>query len=113
MNNNINNTHLIETVLITEQSYQLIKDKLIELEKESKIIAERLAYAKTDGDLSENADYNALKEKLEINHDKIRRIRKELENSKIIKRNDNNNQSIRIGNKVEYLIINTNKTFEV
>jgi transcription elongation GreA/GreB family factor len=42
--------------MITEEGYQLIKKKLSDLEKNSKIIADRLSYARLDGDLSENAD---------------------------------------------------------
>lgn len=109
--NNLNSN--ININLITEHGYQLLKTKLVELEKESKIIARRLSFAKMDGDLSENADYNALKEKLEVIHDKIYKIRQDINNSKVITGNDNNNDSVRIGNKVKYTNLNTNETLEI
>jgi len=42
--------------VITKEGYQLIKKRLSDLEKQSKLIADRLTYARLDGDLSENAD---------------------------------------------------------
>ncbi|WNE41359.1 MAG: Transcription elongation factor GreA [Mycoplasmataceae bacterium] len=94
--------------MITEEGYQLIKVKLRDLEKNSKEIAERLSYARLDGDLSENADWIVLRENLESTHDKINRIRKVLENSDIVKGNTQINcQFIQIGNKVSYSIFDS------
>jgi transcription elongation GreA/GreB family factor len=42
--------------IITKEGYELIKKRLSDLEKQSKIIADKLKYARMDGDLSENAD---------------------------------------------------------
>ncbi|WNE41674.1 MAG: Transcription elongation factor GreA [Mycoplasmataceae bacterium] len=109
----MNNTKLTEAVLITENGYQLLKNKLIDLEKQSKIVSDKLKYARIDGDLSENAEWKVLRENLEITHDKIIKIRKDLENSNIIQGNDNNNNSIRIGNKVLYSIVGKDESLEV
>jgi transcription elongation factor GreA len=109
----MNKTQLTKTVMMTKNGYQLLKSKLIDLEKESKIISNKLTYARIDGDLSENADWKALRENLEITHDKINKIRKDLENSNIIQGNDKNNDSVRIGNKVVYSIIGKDETLEV
>jgi len=106
------NSSNIKEVLITENGYQLLKNKLIDLEKQSKIVSDKLKYARIDGDLSENAEWKALRENLEITHDKILRIRKDLDNSTIIKGN-NNTDSIQIGNRVIYSINNNNETSEV
>ena len=105
----MNKTQLTKTVMMTKNGYQLLKSKLIDLEKESKIISNKLTYARIDGDLSENADWKALRENLEITHDKINKIRKDLENASIIQGNDKNNDSVRIGNKVVYSILNNDE----
>ncbi len=42
--------------VITEEGYQLIKERISKHEQESKEIADKLSYARLDGDLSENAD---------------------------------------------------------
>jgi len=110
--NNIN-TNITEKILITEKGYQLLKNKLIDLEKNSKVISDKLTYARIDGDLSENAEWKALRENLEITHDKILRIRRDLDNATIITGNDNNNESVRIGNKVLYSLLNRKEISEV
>jgi len=56
MNNLNTNTNTTEKVLITESGYLILKNKLIDLEKNSKIISDKLKYARIDGDLSENAE---------------------------------------------------------
>ena len=113
MNNLNTNTNTTEKVLITESGYLILKNKLIDLEKNSKIISDKLKYARIDGDLSENAEWKALRESLELTHDKILRIRRDLDNATIITGNDNNNESVRIGNKVSYALLNRKEISEV
>ncbi|WNE41842.1 MAG: Transcription elongation factor GreA [Mycoplasmataceae bacterium] len=104
--------------VITKEGYQLIKKRLSDLEKQSKLIADRLTYARLDGDLSENADWIVLRENLENTHDKINRIRKILENSDVVERNENSEKIVQVGSVVNYLIIDnsgtsTNKELEI
>lgn len=57
--------------LITKESYQLKKNKLIELEENSKTITDKLKYVGIDGDPSENSDWISLNKNLELTYDKI------------------------------------------
>lgn len=89
--------------IITEAGYQLVKKKLSDLEKEKKEIADRLSYARLDGDLSENAAWIALRESLEKVQDNITRIRNSLEEYEVISFDHKQSyKSIQIGNKVTY-----------
>lgn len=104
--------------IITEEGYKLIKKKLSDLEKQSKLIADKLTYARLDGDLSENADWIVLRENLENTHDKINRIRKILENSDVVEKSENSDKVVQVGSIIKYLIINNdgvevNKELEI
>jgi transcription elongation factor GreA len=48
-----------------------LSEKLLKLEEEMKMVREELKMAKLDGDLSENADWSILNEKLENLHKQI------------------------------------------
>lgn len=100
--------------MITEKGYQLIKKRLSELEKNSKVIADKLSYARLDGDLSENADWIILRENLEIAQDKINKMRTLLENSDVISKSDHEEslKFIQVGSNVSYCILKSDGTLE-
>lgn len=98
--------------MITEKGYQLIKKRLSELEKNSKVIADKLSYARLDGDLSENADWIILRENLENAQDKINKMRSLLENSEIISKNEEDAEFIQVGSNVTYAILKNDGTLE-
>ncbi len=72
--------------------------RLVEVER-PKVIAE-LAEARAQGDLSENAEFDAAREKQGQIEDRIREIESILENSKIIKASSKKDM-VRIGSQVE------------
>ncbi|NQZ29051.1 MAG: transcription elongation factor GreA [Mycoplasmatales bacterium] len=71
---------------------------LVEIER-PKVIAE-LAEARAQGDLSENAEFDAAREKQGQIEDRIREIESILENSKLIKASSKKDM-VRIGSQVE------------
>ncbi|CAM9148232.1 transcription elongation factor GreA [Mycoplasma todarodis] len=72
--------------------------RLVEVER-PKVIAE-LAEARAQGDLSENAEFDAAREKQGQIEDRIREIESILENSKLIKASSKKDM-VRIGSQVE------------
>ncbi|MFA6624722.1 MAG: transcription elongation factor GreA [Bacilli bacterium] len=71
--------------IITKQGYQTLKeklDKLVNVDKE-KVLGD-LALARSQGDLSENADYDAAREKLQQIETEISKIQYNLDHCTIV-----------------------------
>ncbi len=87
--------------MLTKEGKAKLQDeikRLVEVER-PKVIAE-LAEARAQGDLSENAEFDAAREKQGQIEDRIREIESILENSKIIKASSKKDM-VRIGSQVE------------
>ncbi|CAM9093619.1 transcription elongation factor GreA [Mycoplasma marinum] len=88
--------------------HMLTKEGKAKLEEEIKLLVEierpkvieELAEARAQGDLSENAEFDAAREKQGQIEDRIRQIEAILENSEIIKSNSKTDK-VRIGSEVE------------
>jgi transcription elongation factor GreA len=97
----------------------LTKDRLHELETElnglktngRKEIAERIADARSHGDLAENAEYDAAKHAQEQLESKIRKLEDTLSRVKIIKADDLPDDKIYILHNVKLLDMNTKEKF--
>ncbi|MDQ3878608.1 MAG: transcription elongation factor GreA [Actinomycetota bacterium] len=76
-------------VALTQQTYDRLKKDLEELEgPERQKIVEEIATARAHGDLSENAEYHAAKDRQGLAEARIREIRAMLENAEIIETTD-------------------------
>lgn len=69
---------------ITKNGYQKLKEKLDQLKEEFNKLPEVIAHARSKGDLKENAEYHAAKEKQGMLNAEINKINSDLVNSKII-----------------------------
>lgn len=76
-------------VALTQETYDRLKRDLEELEgPERQKIVEEIATARAHGDLSENAEYHAAKDRQGLAEARIREIRAMLENAEIITTQD-------------------------
>ncbi|MFN2593487.1 MAG: GreA/GreB family elongation factor [Actinomycetota bacterium] len=76
-------------VALTQQTYDRLKNDLEELEgPDRQKIVEEIATARAHGDLSENAEYHAAKDKQGLAEARIREIRAMIENAEIIESHD-------------------------
>jgi transcription elongation factor GreA len=97
----------------------LTKNRLHELETElndlksngRKTVAEKIAEARSHGDLTENAEYDAAKAEQEQLELKIRKIEETLSRVKIISANDLPNDKIYILHNVKLLDLKTKEEF--
>lgn len=97
----------------------LSKEKLSELEAElndlrtrgRKEIAQKIADARSHGDLSENADYDAAKNEQALMELKIANISKTLSKSQLINPNEFPDDKVYILSKVKVKNLNVNKIF--
>lgn len=89
-------------ILVTEEGY---KELLDELEyRKTKLryeISERIKGAMQEGDLSENAEYHESKEEQNKNESRIIVLEYTIKNSKVVKHNEKNRDTVQIGSKVK------------
>jgi transcription elongation factor GreA len=85
---------------MTKNGYDKLLNELEQLKKiELPAIIERVAEARSHGDLKENAEYHAAREKQGQIQDKIRYLEKQITSAQIIEI-DGNSDEIRFGSKV-------------
>jgi|SRR3989344_1721261 len=84
----------------SEEGLKKLKDEIEELKtKTRREIADRLEYAKSLGDLSENSEYQEAKESQVLNETRILELEDALRRSVVVKKN-NSKDYIDIGSKV-------------
>ncbi len=76
-------------------------------------IAQRIKEAKEQGDLSENAEFDAAKEAQSMNEGRIEEIRHIIENAVIIKNGDQKHNIVGVGCKLEVESEGKKKTFNI
>lgn len=102
---------------MSSKTVYLTKERAIELEKEilklksqdRKVISQKIADARSHGDLSENAEYDAAKEEQGLLELKISKLEQTLVNAQIIEPDELPNDKIYILSKVK-LLNKTNNT---
>ena len=98
----------------------LSREKVIEIEKELKELkttgrkemARRIAEARSDGDLSENAEYDAAKDAQGLMELKISKLEELLSKVKIIDSSDMSNDKVHILSSVKVKNLNNSKTYD-
>lgn len=84
---------------LSQDKYDALKDELYRLKtKERKEVAERLEYAKSLGDLSENAEYQEARDQQADIEDRIVQVEEMLKNAVIV--TDKHGQTVEIGSTV-------------
>jgi transcription elongation factor GreA len=74
----------MQEILMSQETYDSLKQELNELNNEKPEVLERIAEARSHGDLSENAEYHAARERLAFIDAKIAQIGLKLSNAKIV-----------------------------
>jgi transcription elongation factor GreA len=91
---------MVETNYLTREGYEKLKEELKYLREVKRVeIAEHIRIAKEDGDLSENAGYDAAKYEQSIVEGRILTLEAILTNAQIIK-NDGETDVVTLGNRV-------------
>ncbi len=98
----------------------ITRDRLLEMEAElhelkvntRKEIAQKIADARSHGDLSENADYDAAKHEQELLEMRISRIQTALSKAQVIEASDFPDDKIYILSKVTLQNVKNNKKFD-
>jgi len=96
----MDNTNATKLVEVTSEGFNALKKELDELvEVKRPRLIERLAFATSQGDLTENSDYTNAKEELEFLDGRISELEDVVKNAKIVKGNGKKNE-IQVGTKV-------------
>ena len=92
-----------ENTVLTKSGEEKLKEELntlINVERPN--VIEALAAARAQGDLKENADYDAARNRQAEIEGRIKEIQHILDNAKIIKEASNNDKIVGIGSRVTY-----------
>ncbi len=86
---------------ITKEGYDRLKNELQRLKKEERpVVIRAIEEARAHGDISENAEYEAAKEKQAMIEGKINDLLQKLGSSEVIERSENDNGRIVFGSTV-------------
>ena len=105
---------MAEVVLLTREGYEKIKEEYERHTSVSRLeVAERIKEARSFGDLSENAEYDAAKEEQAELEERINKLENMLRNAKIIEDDEAGEAgTVGVGNKVVLKNITTGETEE-
>jgi len=92
----------------TKSGYEKLKNEIDKLEKYIKQdIAKEIAAAREQGDLSENAEYEAAKEKQANYMAKLGQLQERFQNARIIRKEDLPKETVSLGKKVKIRDVKT------
>lgn len=99
---------------LTQEGFAALKAELDELVnvKRPKLV-DRLAYARSQGDLSENNDYSNAKEELEFLDGRIDELKYVTENATVVKNGAPKKGSVDIGTRVTLRMNNKEHVYEI
>lgn len=101
------------TILLTKEKRKELEKEIIDLQTRGRAeMARKIADARSHGDLSENADYDAAKEEQGLLELKISKLAQVLSNSQVIDERDFTAGEVHILSKVKVKNIKMNKMFE-
>lgn len=104
---------MAKQIQITKAGLEALKkelDKLVDVKRPR--LVERLAYARGQGDLSENNDYQSAKEELEFMDGRISELEEVLRNAAVVKANGKTH-GVAIGTKVTLKYNGNKHVFEI
>ncbi len=105
-----------DKIIITKEGLKKLQDELTYLETEKTIeITAKIKFAREQGDLSENAEYDAAKEEETQNAARIDEIKKILKNVDVVDESDINTDKVSAGNtvKIQNLANGKEETFKI
>lgn len=110
MKNGLNN----KLIQLTQVGFDALQAELAELTnvKRPALVA-RLARARDEGDLSENADYSSAKEELEFLDGRIDELEQVIQTASIVSDKKSGSSTVRVGTKVTVNVSGSEHIFEV
>ena len=105
--------HINNEIQITRQGFNALGKELDELKevKRPKLV-ERLSYARTQGDVSENSDYHNAKDELEFLDGRISELEEVLKKAKVV-RSSKKSSEVSFGAKVSLKANGKENVFEI
>lgn len=104
---------MADRIYLTEARFLELQNELIELKtKTRKLVAQKIAEARSHGDLSENAEYDAAKHEQELLEMRISKLEKTLSKAQVIRPEELPNDKIYILSKVKVKNLKTSQVFE-
>ena len=102
-----------KTIQLTNKGLEALKKELeLLVNKKRPALVDRLSNARSQGDLSENSDYQNAKEELEFFEGRIEELQLVIKNAKVVKDTDNGN-NVGVGTKVTVRVNGVKNTFEI
>lgn len=106
-------SHTSNQIQITKQGLEALQEELSALkEKKRPKLVDRLAYARTQGDLAENSDYQNAKDELEFLDGRIRELEEVLKNA-VVYRGGGKRTQVAFGTKVKLQANGKKHSFEI
>ena len=102
-------------VKVTKQGLEtLIKEHEVLVNTKRPKMVDRLSYARSQGDLSENSDYQSAREELEFLDGRIEELEEVIKNAKVVEGTaKNGNSGIEVGAKVTVKVNGKENTFDI
>lgn len=89
-------------VYLTKEAYKELEEKLARLKSEGRVeIANKISFARSFGDISENSEYDAAREEEAILEQEIVQIEETLRNAQIITKANSNTSVVGVGAMLE------------
>jgi transcription elongation factor GreA len=102
-----------DEIFLTQKGYEKLKDELDFLKRDKRReVARQLEKARSMGDLSENAEYDAAKEAQAYLEKKILELEDKLSRARIIERENISSDKVYVGAKVKLLDKDASETVE-
>ena len=107
------NNNLEKKIVLSKEGYQKYEEELLYLKGERRIeIAEKIKDAREQGDLSENAEYDAAKDEQREIEMRIEQIENILKNAEVVDKSDFKKGTIGVGSHVKVLDVKANEEIE-
>lgn len=104
---------MLKQIQLTTKGLEALKKELDELLTVKRpALVDRLSNARSQGDLSENSDYQNAKEELEFLEGRIDELEAVVKNAKVVSDNGNGN-NVGVGTKVTVRVNGIKNTFEI
>ncbi len=107
-------TKMNTSVKLTKTGLTTLRDELEKLKsvKRPKLV-DRLAYARSQGDLSENSDYQSAREELEFLDGRIEELEEVLSKASVVVTSGKNGHSVGVGTKVTVKVNGKETVFDI
>ncbi len=102
-----------KTIYMTSREQQILQDELDDLRiNKRKEIAEKIKEAREQGDLSENAEYDAAKDEQRDIEARIKKLEETLKNSTLVDVDNISDETVNLGLMVKVLDVEFNEEIE-